>query len=770
MDLGSAVLSAQMALDFLPAEVAAAVHFCGAPIVEGSIAAAVQIGLGSDVETVCREAMHALAPKREQLGIREESPIESGVAVPEVSTPEEVQQVILTLKNLHGLHARSAARFVQMAASFDANVMVRNESSGKGPVQAKSLNALATLGAVGGNKIAILASGRDAGKAIKALSKLVDDSFGEPIETAEPLRMTPLTPAQAGAGDGFLQAAPISEGIAIGPLAHMHTARPAISTASTHDPEASWAHLQQAIQKVEKAVRQQRNLVAQSLGEDNAAIFDAHLLILQDPDLLDQVRGIIFDEKLNEAAAWERAINSVKKAYNDLDDPYLRQRVIDITGLGDQVLDALSGKPEFEMASLDKPSILFAHELTPNQTAALDRGKILGLVTVAGGPTSHSAILARALCIPAVTGVSQSIEQTPAGSTIAVDGFTGRVWTVLSNERLAELQSQRQAWLAHLKDLQKTSQENATTRDGHRIEVVANVGSIKDAEAAVKNGAEGIGLLRTEFLFLTRPTPPDEVEQYQALAAIARHMQHLPVIVRTLDVGGDKELPYLNQSAEANPFLGVRGLRLCFREPELFKIQLKAILRAGASGNFRIMFPMVASIEEVVQARQFVEEVHRDLMEHEVEHQWPVQTGIMVEIPSAALLSDFLAEQVDFFSIGTNDLTQYTLAAERGNPALAHLSDALHPAVLLLIKKVVENAHAHGKWVGVCGELAGDPEAVPILVGLGVDELSLNSAGIPRVKAIVRQLDFSASQEYAQRILAARNAGEVRSLAKLDKV
>ncbi len=766
MDLGSAILSAQMALDLLPPEMAAGVHFCGAPIVEGSIAAAVQIGLGSDAETVCKEALQALQPKREQLGLPEEAPAATTAAAPVEAPLEGSQKVTLVLKNQHGLHARPAARFVQMAASFDANIQVINETSGKGPVQAKSLNSLATLGAVGGDKITILASGREGQKALDALSRLVEEAFGEPTSAAVPVAAAPQTPAPAEAGDGYLQAVPISEGYAVGPLAHMRSALPVVPTEPTANPEAAWAHLQQAIALVQKSVSEQRKLVARSLGEGNAAIFDAHLLILQDPDLLEQARRLIFENKLNEAAAWDQAIGAVKKSYLDLEDPYLRQRAADITGLGDQVLNALAGKAEVETPELKVPSILFAAELTPTQTAALDMGKILGLITVAGGPTSHSAILARAMGIPAVTGASQSLEAAPVDTTIGIDGFSGRVWTTPSGEKLAELQAQRQAWLERLKELQQSSQDLAITRDGHRVEVVANVGSLKDTEMALNNGAEGIGLLRTEFLFLTRTTPPDESEQYQALAAIAKTMKRLPVIVRTLDAGGDKELPYLNQPAESNPFLGVRAIRLCFKETELFKTQLRAVLRAGAEGNFRIMFPMVASIEEVLQARQFVDDVHRELTEAEIEHQWPIQTGIMVEIPAAALLSESLAEHVDFFSIGTNDLTQYTLAAERGNPALTYLSDALHPAVLALIKKVVEAAHARGKWVGVCGELAGDPMAAPVLVGLGVDELSLNSAGIPRIKSIVRELDYGEAQVFAQKVLATRNAGEARTLAK----
>jgi len=764
MDLGSAVLSAQMALDLLPPDIASVVHFCGAPIVEGSIAAAVQIGLGSDVQAVCQEAMHALDPKREQLGI----PSESVTVTPVVMPMEDTLQVELSLKNPHGLHARPAARFVQTAASFDARIQVRNKTSGKGPVFANSLNGLTTLGAVKGDKIDILASGKEAQKALDALSKLVDNNFGEPLEeVVQPLTIQPI-PTETMNEKGSLQAVPVSEGIAVGPLVYLNPPKPIVPQGLTNDPENAWARLQQAINKVQQSVREQRNRIAKSLGEPQAAIFDAHLLILQDPELLDKAHEIIIRQNLNEGAAWDQAIKELEKSYHDLNDPYLRQRASDITDLGDQVLNALAGKSGDEKVVFVKPSILFSPELTPTQTAQLDMGNILGLITISGGPTSHSAILARAMGIPAVAGASPSLETLPPDSTIALDGFNGKVWLSLTPEKLAELQSQRQVWLAKREELQKTGQQKAVTLDGHKVEVAANVGNATDTELAVKNGAEGVGLLRTEFLFLTRQTPPDENEQYETLAPIARRMGILPVVVRTLDVGGDKELPYIHMAPEANPFLGVRAIRLSFLEPDLFKSQLKAILRAGAEGNFRIMFPMIASIEEITQAKQFVEESHQDLLKLGVKHQWPIQTGIMVEIPSAAVLSEFLAPQVDFFSIGTNDLTQYTLAAERGNPALAHLSDALHPAVLTLIKKVADAAHKYGKWVGVCGELAGDPVAAPVLVGLGVDELSLNPAGIPRIKAIVRDLNFSEAQVFAEKILKTSNASEARKMAKAE--
>jgi phosphoenolpyruvate-protein phosphotransferase len=392
--------------------------------------------------------------------------------------------------------------------------------------------------------------------------------------------------------------------------------------------------------------------------------------------------------------------------------------------------------------------------------------KVLGLMTVGGGPTSHSAILARALGIPAVSGVSAALERLEPGTPVALDGFRGLVWINPDAEMQTTLSDRRQEWLTTRQRLLQTSQGQAKTQDGRRVEVFANIGSVADSHLAVQNGAEGVGLLRTEFLFLTRTTPPSEAEQLEALRGIGAAMGERPVTARTLDVGGDKEVPYVQLAEEANPFLGVRAIRLCLHDPDLFLPQLRAILQAGADSPYRIMFPMVANVDEVRQARAWLNKAHEALAAEGKAHAWPIETGIMVEIPSAALLSPALAKEVDFFSIGTNDLTQYTMAAERGNPMLAGLSDALHPAVLRLIDEVVKAAHAEGKWVGVCGELAGDPQAVPVLTGLGVDELSLTSAGIPRVKAIVRALSYSNAQILAQRVLQTESAPQARELAQ----
>jgi phosphoenolpyruvate-protein phosphotransferase len=392
---------------------------------------------------------------------------------------------------------------------------------------------------------------------------------------------------------------------------------------------------------------------------------------------------------------------------------------------------------------------------------------VLGIITAGGGPTSHSAILSRALGIPAVAGVGTMLDRQPSGVLIGMNGSTGEIWVGPSAEVQGTLQAARTDWLTRREKLLQTSQATALTKDNHRVEVFANIGGLNDARAAIKNGAEGVGLLRTEFLFLTRESAPSEEEQFLLLRDIYETMgTQRPVTTRTLDVGGDKELPYIQLPEEPNPFLGVRALRLSFARPDLFLTQIRAILRAADGFPCRIMFPMVADVEEIRKARSLVEQAHHDLSQENRPHAWPIELGIMIEIPSAALMSPALAEEVDFFSIGTNDLTQYTLAAERGNPALSHLADGLHPAVLKLIREVVEASHQVAKWTGICGELGGDPDAIPVLVGLGVDELSLNPAGIPRIKSIIRDLTLDQTRALASRSLQCKTSAEVRQLVR----
>jgi phosphocarrier protein FPr len=528
-----------------------------------------------------------------------------------------------------------------------------------------------------------------------------------------------------------------------------------------------WTRLQLALEKAAREIAQLARRMKQSIGSNEGAIFDAHLLILQDPDLIQQARLGIDERHENAAFAWHAAITAAAERYRALNDPYLQQRAADVEDVGTQVLAAMTNTKLHSPIALDEPVILYAKDLTPTETSNLDMKMVLGIITAGGGPTSHSAILARALGIPAVAGVGTMLDTQPAGVLTAIDGFTGEVWLEPSEEVRSQIQKSRAEWLASREQLLRTSQQLGMTKDGRRVEVFANIGSVTDARAAVQNGAEGVGLLRTEFLFLTREVAPSEEEQIAILREIFETMgEGRPVTVRTLDVGGDKELPYIRLPDEANPFLGVRALRLSLTRPDLFLTQIRAILRAAHGYPCRIMFPMVADVEEIRKARAWVETAHTELEAEKKPQAWPVELGVMIEIPSAALLAPVLANEIDFFSIGTNDLTQYTLAAERGNPALAYLSDGLHPAVLRLISEVAEAAHQAGKWTGVCGELAGDPEAAPILVGLGVDELSLNPAGIPRVKSILRELTMDQARALAAGALRCQTSTEVRQLAR----
>jgi phosphoenolpyruvate-protein phosphotransferase len=455
------------------------------------------------------------------------------------------------------------------------------------------------------------------------------------------------------------------------------------------------------------------------------------------------------------------------ESYRALDDPYLRQRAADVEDVGTRVLFRMMNNSAPAPLVFESPVILYAADLTPTETSQLDMNKVAGIITAGGGPTSHSAILSRALGIPAVAGTGTILDHQPVGALTGINGSTGEIWLDPSPDVQAEIKSRRAEWLAGREKLLQSSQQLAKTKDGHRVEVFANIGGANDARGAVQNGAEGVGLLRTEFLFLTRETAPTEEEQTLLLREIFETMgEKRPVTVRTLDVGGDKELPYIQLPEEPNPFLGVRALRLSLSRPDLFLTQLRALLRAADGFPCRIMFPMVADLEEIRKARAWVEKAHEELKVENKAHAWPVELGIMVEIPSAALLASVLVNEVDFFSIGTNDLTQYTLAAERGNPALYHLSDGLNPAVLRLIKEVVEASHQAGKWTGICGELGGDPEATAVLVGLGVDELSLNSAGIPRLKSIIRDLTMENTRALAEQALRCQTSAQVRQLAR----
>jgi phosphocarrier protein FPr len=751
MDLGSAVLSAEMAVDMLPEDKRERVLLCEAPFIEGAVAAAVTAKLGASAARVASEARGGLAPKIEHLG-GEAAPAEA----PEAFDTTQARSIRLVVTNPHGLHARPAARFVQVASGFDADVRVANVSGGRGPVTARSLNAVATLGVGRGDEIEVLAIGAEAEPALEAVRGLADRGFDEEIATERPVPTGPRPAAPAGALAGVAT----SPGVALGVARWFRPPVLEVPEREATDPGAEIRALEAALEATAKDVDAQRAAVAGRAGEYQAAIFDAHRLFLQDEMLLDPVRAAIRDEGRSAPVAWSAAVETMAAEWELLEDRYLRARAADLRSVGLQVLAHLLGVPT-PRPRLEGSGILVAPDLTPADAAGLDPALALGIATAFGGPTSHAAILARSLGIPAVVGLGEPALEVAEGTALALDGDAGLVYVEPSAELTAELEERRRARAEADRSARAEAGSAAITVDGVAVEVAANVGSPDEIAAAVEAGCDGVGLFRTEFLFMERSGMPSEDEQEAAYRRAAEELDGRPIVIRTLDVGADKPLPYLAQPPEPNPFLGIRGLRLGLERPELLETQLRAIVRVAADHPLRVMFPMVATVEELRAGRTALDAAARDLG---VPLPESLQVGIMVEVPSAALTATALAAEADFFSVGTNDLTQYTLAADRGNERVAALSDALHPAVLRLIGATCAAAAEHDRWVGVCGELAGDEAATPVLLGLGVTELSMSAPAIPGVKKAVRKVDLGRAREMATRALDLPGADAVREL------
>jgi phosphoenolpyruvate-protein phosphotransferase/dihydroxyacetone kinase phosphotransfer subunit len=754
MDMGSALLSTDAALAFLDDAQRSRVR-CGAgPFVEGAVAAGVTASLGRSLDAVCGEAADALRQKVEHL----ESPPPTSDAEPISSAPLE-RTIRVHVRNPHGLHARPAARFVREAAAFQAEIQVRNGTNHRGPVSARSLTSLVSLEVLCGHEIEISAGGPDAEPALRALQQAVESGLGD-LLTAPPLAVAPLPGASADAPVA------VSGGLAIGSLFFAAEVEPTLPQDRIDDPEGEVRKLHQAMQDAKTSIAGEQTTLRKALGKEEAEIFEAQALILEDPALLHAAEAFIRDQHENAALAWAHAYQAVAAKYAALEDEYLRQRAGDIRDIGARVLDAL-GVTRARVGDLAQPGILVVDDLAPAEVTALPK-TVLGVICLRGGRTSHAAILLRGRGVPAIAGAQAMFEAAGLNASsgnvaAAFDGDTGELWINPGSAKLEALHARLEAQRLGAEEATKLSHESAVTTDGHVVAIFANLGHASEARHAVECGAEGVGLFRTEFLFLDRVSAPDEDEQFDALRPLREVMGTRPVIVRTLDIGGDKQVPYLRLATEANPFLGERGLRLCLNEPKLFQTQLRAILRAGHGGDFRIMFPMVAELAELRAARAALSAAHHSLAQSGTLHAWPIPVGVMIEVPSAVILGDQLVPEADFFSIGTNDLTQYILAADRGNPSLTRFQDALHPAVLRMIGQITDEAHRHGKHVGVCGEAAADPAAARLLIGLGVDELSLTPARIPMIKAAIRAERKSDLEALAVGALRRSSAAEVRA-------
>jgi len=822
MDLGSAVMSAEMAVDMLEPARAECVLLCEAPLVEGAVAAAATAGTGATLSDVAREARQGLAGKESHLSAPGGS---KGEAAPTVTgidgDAEETEggsgseggqdgglEATLEVTNRLGLHARPAARFVQTAAGFDAVVTVTNLTTGKGPADGTSLSSVATLGAGHGDAILVRATGPEARDALAALEALAQRNFGDtgddrvarPSQGDDGLGRPGSSPESEGNGAGELEAPapgalihglPVSGGLAAGPArrdrkTEMGPARRDRKTEMgparrlepvrgrpderADDPDKEWAALEDALRAVRSEVEASRATVARRAGEDEAAIFDAHLLILEDGAILKPARALVFDESLAAAPAYDTAVQRVVEDYLALEDPYLSARADDVADVGRAVVAHVLGLdggtapgPGADDEAAPAPGVLVAAELAPGDVAGIDPEAVRGIALAYGAPTSHSSILTRALGIPAVAGLGPGITAIADGTPLILDGDAGTLLVDPGEAALAEHDVKRRAHAAARRAAARRAHEPAVTSDGMRVTVLANIGSPDDAGAAIAAGAEGIGLLRTEFLFMGRSSMPDEDEHLAAYRAVSEALGGRPLTIRTLDAGADKPLPYLAQAPEANPYLGVRGIRLGLAEPNMLRAQLRAVLRAAAEHPVRVMFPMVTTLSEFRAATALLDDARCALVERGVTIP-EIPIGAMIEVPAAALEAGRLAAEADFLSIGTNDLAQYVMAAERGNEKVAALCDALSPPVLGVVRAVAAAGERNEAEVGVCGEVAGDPLAAPLLVGLGVTELSLSAPAIPDVKAAIRSFDTPAARSLAEAALKLDSAAAVREL------
>jgi multiphosphoryl transfer protein len=782
MDLGSAVMSAEMALELIPAERRSKVLLCDAPVVEGAVAAAVAARLGEPLAQVAAEARGGLAGKIAHLGGSPEPPAGREQAEPAGGAPgpeaDEALELRISVSNRLGLHARPAARFVETVGQFEAMVTAENLTVPAGPASARSLNGVATLGVRQGHEILVRAAGPQAAEVLRAVRDLAARNFDEPAP-GQPLEARPAAPEPPGAEPGapelpagppaagtMLRGLAASPGIAIGDARHLRPAQVEVPREPAADSGAEQARLAAALEETRRDVLAARDSVASRTGEAyESAIFDAHLLFLADEALLDPARRRIAEGR-NAADAWDSAVADMLKVWQRLEDSYQRDRVRDLESIRSQVLGHLLAVSRSEVSGA---GIVVASDLTPADTAGFDPAVVSGIATAFGGPTSHAAILARALGIPAVLGLGTAVLTVPETTPLLLDGDQGTLLVAPHAAEVASAELAEERRRAAGERARELAAEPAVTADGTRVEVAANAGSAEDVRRAVAAGADGIGLLRTEFVFLSAGHLPTEREQQAVYRDIARILDGRPLIVRTLDVGADKPLPYLPRDAEPNPALGQRGIRLGLVRTGLLLPQVRAVLRVAADHPVKLMFPMVATDQEVRSALGLVAGARRSLLaEGEAgPAAAEMEVGIMVEVPSAALTAGALAPAVDFFSVGTNDLAQYTLAADRDVTAVAGLADAMHPAVLTLIGRAAAAAADAGRWIGVCGELAADRLAVPLLLGLGVRELSVNAAAVAAVKQAVRGTDLTEAAELASRAIGLPSAEAVRELMRL---
>jgi dihydroxyacetone kinase phosphotransfer subunit len=770
MDMGSAILSTEMAKDLLGDSIK--VQLCSGPLVEGGIAAAVQIQAGSSVADVVAAAQGSLLPKQEQLG---ESPrVET--AKPPVVADERFETV---LQNLYGLHLRPVAGLIRSLGADAKAVQIENVTSKRGPVVAASLVDIARLQGKKGDTIRFLLSGPNTARIRKVIEtflaqlKLEDASSVQSIPAKEePASLIPIA---------------VSPGLALGRIFFDDQLDIKIPETPPHSPEeidAECQRLTEAIRTAQHNVGQRVAKFRSSLSPGDLAILEAQQLILSDEILLAKTQERIRSKPANAAAAWYQTLTEVAEDQAKSADHYLRQRANDFREAASAVVQQLIGQTD-RFANLTEDGVLVCAELNPTLIDQIQSTRIMGVIELGGGSLSHGAILARSIGLPAIGNAAQSEPMLRSARTVAIDGSTGQMLIDPSAEVVQEWR-QRQAAAQEMQERAvQLSQQPATSIDKVEFLIAANAGKRRDVELALRNGADGIGLFRSEFLFDAFRTLPSEEEQFvayrDALEPILAEPQRnsakspeslgtnstvptqFPVVLRLLDIGGDKPLPFLSPGQESNPFLGVRGLRLLLRNPAFFESHLCAVLRLADLFSIKLLVPMVTSATEILRLKQQLETAHESLKGRNVTHRWPIEIGVMIETPAAAITFDQMIEHLDFASIGTNDLTQYVLSAERGNPQLEEFADSLHPAVLRLCQRVIELANQSRLPISICGEIASDPIAVPLLAGLGLRVLSVAPTAVPTIKATIRALSLTEmTAEKIAHLLRYQSAAEIR--------
>ncbi|QXO16656.1 MULTISPECIES: phosphoenolpyruvate-protein phosphotransferase PtsI [Vibrio] len=556
-----------------------------------------------------------------------------------------------------------------------------------------------------------------------------------------------------------------SPGIAIGKALLLQEDEIVLNTNTISDAqvEAEVARFYDARNKSSAQLEVIKQKALETFGEEKEAIFEGHIMLLEDEELEEEILALIKDEKLSADNAIHTVIEEQAAALESLDDEYLKERATDIRDIGTRFVKNALGINIVSLSDINEEVILVAYDLTPSETAQINLDYVLGFACDIGGRTSHTSIMARSLELPAIVGTNDITAQVKNGDMLILDAMNNKIVVNPSDAELEEAKAVKAAFLAEKEELAKLKDLHAETTDGHRVEVCGNIGTVKDCDGIIRNGGEGVGLYRTEFLFMDRDALPTEEEQYKAYKEVAEAMAGQAVIIRTMDIGGDKDLPYMDLPKEMNPFLGWRAVRISLDRRDILRDQLRGILRASAHGTLRIMFPMIISVEEIRELKAAIEEYKAELRAEGHAFDENIEIGVMVETPAAAAIAPHLAKEVAFFSIGTNDLTQYTLAVDRGNEMISHLYNPLSPAVLTVIKQVIDASHAEGKWTGMCGELAGDERATLLLLGMGLDEFSMSGISIPKVKKVIRNTNFAEVKAMADEALSLPTAAEIEA-------